>query len=259
MSVPVANPRISYETAYRDDELLVVVKPRGRVTMPGRGHVRDSLVNGVFAEHGSVLARLGARRDYGLLHRLDRATSGLVAFALTPASYDRLREAFATRRVGKTYLTIVKPKPSRPRGTARMRLEAKRRGDLQVSVPNPRGLEAVTHWQTLASGTGGALLACRIETGRLHQIRAHLAALGCPVVGDTVYGGRNPPDTRASVARKADRSLQLHAWQLVLPQGRKKSVTISTAPPAEFREAALAAGIEYASAIRRLRAAADET
>lgn len=253
MPVPIANPRVSYETAYQDDRLLVVVKPRGRVTMPGRGHERDTLVNGVFAQHGPTLARLGARRDYGLLHRLDRATSGLVAFALTAESYDHFRESFATRKVEKTYLTIVKHRPPRTRGTTRVRLVQRRMGDLAVSVPDARGVEAVTHWETLASGRGRSLLACRIETGRLHQIRVHLAHLGCPIIGDTVYGGQKAPDTRASVARKADRGMQLHAWRLVLPGPGRSRVEVQAEPPEDFRAAAGEAGMEVSGALRRRR------
>ena len=191
MAQPVANSRVSFETVFVDERVLVVAKPRGRVTMPGRGHDRDSLLNGVFATYGGKLGRLGAKRDYGLLHRLDRATSGLVALALDAPTYDFLRDAFATRRVEKIYLTITRRSPPRERGTTRMRLSQVRRGDLRVSVPDSRGAEAVTHWETLARSGGRSLLACRIETGRLHQIRAHLAGLGCAVEGDTVVVDAN--------------------------------------------------------------------
>lgn len=218
--------------------------------MPGRGHDRDSLVNGVFAQHGAVLSRLGARRDYGLLHRLDRATSGLVTFALTVDAYDLLRESFATRRVEKTYLTVVRRRPPRAKGTARMRLSQIRRGDLRVSVPDPRGAEATTHWQTLSSAGGRSLLSCRIETGRLHQIRAHLAALGCPVEGDTVYGASHPPDTRASISRKADRSMLLHAWRLALPHPAfRKKLRVEADPPEHFQASAADWGIDVRTAL----------
>jgi len=254
MPVPAANARVRYDTVFVDDHLLVVAKPRGRVTLPGRGHERDSLLNGVFAEYGAVLARLGARRDYGLLHRLDRATSGLVAFGLTVEAYDHLRDAFATRRVDKTYLTIVRRHPPRAAGVARMRLRQVRRGELLVSVPDSRGVEAITHWQTLARGRGHSLLACRIETGRLHQIRAHLAALGCAVAGDSVYGARDAPDTRASVARAADRTLALHAWRLRLPHpGRRERVSVEADPPPHLREAARTWGMDLARAVRSFR------
>jgi RluA family pseudouridine synthase len=194
--------------------------------------------------HGERLLALGARRDFGLLHRLDRATSGLVAFALNPVAYDRLREAFAKREVQKTYLALVEGLPPEPTGTTRRRLRIARRGDLKVSLVHPAGLEAVTHWRTLGRRSRRALLECRIETGRLHQIRAHLAALGCPVIGDTVYRGSGPPDTRASVARAADKALALHAWRLRFPHpARRGFVAAEAAPPADFLRALDSAGI----------------
>ena len=238
MPVPTANPRVPYDTVFEDENILVVDKPRGRVTMPGRGHARDSLVNGVFSSHGAVLARLGDRRDYGLLHRLDRATSGLVVFARTVRAYEFLRDAFAEQRVEKSYLTIVRGKLPRRAGRVEIRLRQVRRGDLRVSVPDPRGLEARTSWKVLSSRGLRSLLHCQIETGRLHQIRAHLAALGCPVEGDTLYTG-DGPDHRASVARAADRSLLLHAWKLGLPHPeRRKLLRLQAPPPEHLRQAA---------------------
>jgi 23S rRNA pseudouridine1911/1915/1917 synthase len=250
MPVPAPNPRVEFETVHLDPEVLIVAKPRGRVTLPGRGHERDSLLNGVFAVHGSALARLGARRDFGLLHRLDRATSGLVAFALTAAAYDSLREAFATRRVEKTYLTIVEGAP-RAHGTCRLRLRQLRRGDLLISIPDASGTDAVTHWQVLGRGRTRSLLLCRIETGRLHQIRAHLAAIGHPVAGDTVYRLGGPPDTRASSSRAADRSLLLHAWRLRLPHPSGGTLAAEARPPAALETAARQAGIDFEQALAR--------
>ncbi len=246
MPVPTANSRVPFDTVYENEHVLVVAKPRGRVTLPGRGHDHDTLLNGVFASHGRALARLGARRDYGLLHRLDRATSGLVVFARTAEAYDRLRKAFADRRVVKTYLTIVRGRLPGARGVLRKRLRQERRGDLLVSVCDPRGVEAVTRWQRWASGSGRHLVTCQIETGRLHQIRAHLAALGTPVEGDTVYGVPSAPDARASASRRADRSLLLHAWKLEFPDPAGGSpVRVEVAPPQYFRQAAQAWGLDW--------------
>ncbi|MBM4266079.1 MAG: RluA family pseudouridine synthase [Deltaproteobacteria bacterium] len=249
MPVPASNPRVTFDTVHVDGEVLVVAKPRGRVTLPGRGHDRDTLLNGVFAEYGAALARLGARRDYGLLHRLDRATSGLVAFALTAPAYDSLRDAFSNRRVEKSYLTIVEGAP-RGEGTCRLRLRQMRRGDLLVSVPDPAGVDAVTHWRVLGRARGRSLVVCRIETGRLHQIRVHLAALGHPIVGDTVYRQANDPDTRASVARSADRSLLLHAWRLRLPHPSGGFLDVEAPPPTALADAVRELGLDPAKALR---------
>jgi 23S rRNA pseudouridine1911/1915/1917 synthase len=238
------NPEVHFAVAHDDGEVLVVVKDRGVVTRPGAGHERDSLLNGVMARYGDRLGALGARRDHGLLHRLDRATSGLVAIALTAEAYDRLRDAFASRRVEKTYLALVRSPPPRPRGTVRVRLREARRDDRKVAVADPGGDEAITHYETLAVGRDGrALVRCRIETGRLHQIRAHLAWLGSPLAGDAVYGGPRAPDGRGSAARAADRELLLHAWRLRLPGRGGKAVEVVAPLPPYWDDAARAAGI----------------
>jgi 23S rRNA-/tRNA-specific pseudouridylate synthase len=191
------------------------------------------------------LRALGARRDHGLLHRLDRATSGLVAIALSADTYDDLRDAFATRRVGKTYLAVVRSPPPRSRGTVRARILETRRQDRKVALIDPRGEDAITHYETIAIGRDGrTVVCCRIETGRLHQIRAHLAWLGCPLAGDAVYGGARPPDGRGSAARVADRELLLHAWRLQLPVRRRAGpIEIEASPPGHWDELARAAGV----------------
>ncbi len=246
-ATPQPNPAITFEVAFEDDQFLVVVKPRGLVTRPGRGHGNDTLVSGVLARFGDQLVALGPERDFGLLHRLDRATSGLVVFARTPAAYDRLRRAFASREIGKTYLGWTRPAPPRRNTTVRVRLREGRRADRKLAEVDPRGEEAVTHIETLATGTdGSALVRCAIETGRLHQIRAHLAWLGSPLEGDAVYArASGPPDGRASSARAADRSLLLHAWRLDLPHPtRPNRVHIEAPLPAVWLDRARRARVD---------------
>lgn len=255
MAAPAPNRAVPFAVAHDDGEILVVVKERGVVSRPGEGHERDSLLNGVIAvpRYGERLLALGRRRDHGLLHRLDRATSGLVAFALTAEAYDRLREAFATRRVEKVYLAVVRSPPPRSRGTVRMRLLEVRREDRKVALVDPRGEEAITHYETLAVGRDGrAVLCCRIETGRLHQIRAHLAWLGSPLAGDAVYAGARAPDGRGSAARAADRELLLHAWRLRLPRPRGGAVAVEARLPEHWDELARTAGIPLARILERL-------
>ncbi len=252
MQAPAANQRIAFEVAFEDTRLLVVVKHKGLVTRPGRGHERDTLVNGVMAHYGAVLSRLGADRDFGLLHRLDRASSGLVAFALTAESYDALRQAFASRNIAKTYLAWTRSPPPKRRQTIRIRLLEVRLEDRKLSVPDLRGEEAVTHIETLALGTDGtALVRCSIETGRLHQIRAHLAWLGCPLEGDQVYARPGlAPDGRASAARHADRTLLLHAWRLDLPHpARRDRLEVEAPLPEAWQHRAHRAGINLAQVL----------
>lgn len=256
MPAPAPNPRVPFSVVRDDGEVLIVVKDRGVVTRPGEGHERDSLLNGLIARYGERLLDLGARRDYGLLHRLDRATSGLVALASTAAAYDGLREAFAGRKVDKVYLALLRSPPPRPRGTVRVRLREVRQQDRKVARVDPRGEEAVTHYETLAIGRQGrALVGCRIETGRLHQIRAHLGWLGCPLEGDAVYGSAHAPDGRGSAARAADRSLLLHAWRLGFAHPcRPGRVEAEASLPADWTEATRSLGISLPRALARFAA-----
>ena len=208
------NDQITFKVRHRDDHLLVVSKPSGIVTTPGKGHDRNSLLNGLFALHGERLQQLGKTRDFGLLHRLDRATSGLVIVALSRACYDGLREAFETRAVAKYYWAVVKQAPKKPAGVINRPLleyTGKAPGD-----PRPKklakvassGKPSVTAYRVLASSASGALLECRAVTGRLHQIRVHLESIGCPVLGDDFYG---PTSIREAAPR-----LALHAHRIVL-------------------------------------------
>lgn len=214
MPAPEANARVPIRVLQDAGGVLAVDKEAGRVTMPGAGHVRDSVQNGVMALAGVELAALGAKRDFGLLHRLDRATSGVLLFARTVPAYESLREAFRTRAIRKEYLAITERAPRRTTGKIRERLREVRRQDRKVAVPDIDGASAVTQYRVHARGRDGvALVECRIETGRLHQIRAHLASIDAPLLGDAVYR-MSPPDGRARAARAADAAIFLHAWRV---------------------------------------------
>lgn len=208
------NDQITFKVRHKDDHLLVVGKPSGVVTTPGKGHDRNSLLNGLFAQRGERLQQLGKARDFGLLHRLDRATSGLVLVALSRECYDGLREAFETRAVAKYYWAVVKQAPKKPAGVINrplLEFTGKVPGD-----PRPKklakvaasGKPSVTAYRVLAASSSGALLECRAVTGRLHQIRVHLESIGCPVLGDDFYG---PTSIRDAAPR-----LALHAHRIVL-------------------------------------------
>ncbi|MDX2132410.1 MAG: RluA family pseudouridine synthase [Planctomycetota bacterium] len=207
------NPRITFKVRHEDADLLVVGKPAGVVTTPGLGHERDSLLNGLFARHGPRLQKLGKARDFGLLHRLDRETSGLVLCALTVEAYEALREAFTSRQVEKYYWAVVFQAPKSPKGLIRraiLEYDGKAPGDprtKKLARISPAGKPALTAYRTLAESMAGALLECRAVTGRLHQVRVHLDSIGCPILGDDFYGPHS--------ARGASRRLALHAHRLV--------------------------------------------
>ena len=206
---PVANSQVRFDSVYADEDLLVIGKPPGLVTQPGLGHVKDTLLNGLFARYGHQLRQLGPRRDWGLLHRLDRQTSGLLVVALRPRAYDALREDFEHRRLDKQYLAIVAGRPDPMQGVVQARLK-EIQADKKKVIISRSGEAAISAYQVLSFSAPAALVDVRIKTGRLHQIRAHMMFLGTPVLGDDLY---IPEGMSRPKMPKAPR-LCLHAWKL---------------------------------------------
>lgn len=217
-AAPTANAKVLVNEIFSDEAILALNKVAGVVTQPGIGHLNDSLMNGIFAKERVALTRLGTERDYGLLHRLDRETSGVILVARTTDAYDKIRGQFEARTIEKTYLAIVRGRLPSVEGCCRQSLSEVHRGDMKISVPSPRGETAITHWKVLASTKEMAVVACAIETGKLHQIRSHMAYLGAPVEGDRVYRSLLPPNTSALPAnqRHLPPTLRLHAWRIAL-------------------------------------------
>jgi RluA family pseudouridine synthase len=163
------------------------------VTQPGKGHERDSLLNGLFARYGAQLQNLGRARDFGLLHRLDRQTSGLLIVALRPRAYDALREAFATRTVRKYYWAVTAKTPRKESGVIRKPI-LEETDEKKLARIAPAGKPAVTAYRVVSRSTvrgiEAAVVECRPVTGRLHQVRVHLDAIGCTILGDELYGSK---------------------------------------------------------------------
>lgn len=245
--MPAANPRLRVHIAHEDDALVVVNKMPGMVSEPGRSHRTDSLVNALFAvDRGRLagrLARMGEARDWGLLHRLDRLTSGLLLVALDPAAYDALRAQFEARGVRKTYLAIVRGELGARDGEIDAPLAETRAGQARVSVVAAEGRPALTRYRTLDRAGRYALVECDLVTGRLHQIRVHLASVGAPVAGDPIYGvgGAARPQGRSP----EDAFLGLHAWKLRFAHPTTGATTeVVAPPPRRFEEFAVAHGLK---------------
>ena len=239
-------------TLAEDPAFVVIEKPAGTVTEPGLGHADDSIMNAAFARWGAELAPLGDARDPGLVHRLDRDASGALLVARTAAAYDALRAQFEARTVGKRYLAIVEGKPPRGEGVVDRPIEEVRRGDMKVAVigRGGSGRPARTRWRTVGHGGGRTLLDLELETGRLHQIRAHMAHLGCPVCGDRVYRVDLPPNTGSS-ARAKGPPLALHAWELSFAHPVTGArVTVRAPVPASMAELAASSGITLSREMR---------
>ena len=204
-----ANEAVVPDIVYEDSDLLVVNKPVGLVTQPGLGHATDSLLNGLFATHGNLLRNLGIARDWGLLHRLDKPTSGLLVVALRPGSYESLRGQFADRLVMKEYLALVRGNLVPRQGVVQARLKEVLT-DVKKVIISRSGQEAVSAYQVIAGNEQVSLVSVKIKTGRLHQIRAHMMFLGHPVIGDDLYG----VDGKSGVRRPCLGRLWLHCVRL---------------------------------------------
>lgn len=227
------NDRVTYSVRHQDDDLLVVEKPARVVTQPGVGHEHDTLLNGLFSKYGDQLQQLGSARDFGLVHRLDRETSGLLVVALTPQGYDGMRELFEHRKISKYYWAICHKAPKEPQGVIKKAIaEEVKRKDRYTSFKYAKisslGKPAVTAYRVLASNDMGALIEARPVTGRLHQVRVHLDLIGCAVLGDPQYG--------PNIVRKASSRLALHAHRLVFDHPISgKHIDISTKFPRDLK------------------------
>lgn len=217
------NPRVTFGTAYEDAHVVVVEKPTGITTQPGKGHVDDTLLNGLFARWPNQLQNLGRARDFGLLHRLDKETSGLLIVALNPAAYDKLRDDFAERRVRKFYWAICSDLPRSPSGVIRMPIvealnvagpKNARSGSTSMKLARitraGAGKPAVTAYRVLESSEHACIIEARPVTGRLHQVRLHLEAIGCPILGDTIYGPRRVHGAATRLALHSHRIVFTH-------------------------------------------------
>jgi 23S rRNA pseudouridine1911/1915/1917 synthase len=223
---------IPLEIIFENDDLLVVNKPAGMVVHPAAGHDSGTLVNAILA-HDPELEGIGGEERPGVVHRLDKDTSGLIVIAKNETSMRWLAGQFKERRVEKTYLALVDGAPPTPTG----RIEAPIGRDPQdrkkmAVVKAEKGREAVSEYKTLERFPRHTLLEFHPHTGRTHQIRVHCAFLGCPVTGDTTYGHRKP-------WLEIDRHF-LHAWRLSLTLPGESQPRAFEAPLPQELESALA-------------------
>ena len=195
-----AEPRaedIALDIVYEDDDIIVIDKPKGLVVHPAAGHETGTLVNALIAHCGTSLSGIGGVKRPGIVHRLDKDTTGLMVVAKNDRAHQSLTEQFAdhgrTGEMRRGYMAFVWGVPNRQRGTIEAPIDRHPYAREKMAV-REGGREAVTHWeiQEPFSGRDGkpvaALLACQLETGRTHQIRVHLAHISHPLMGDSVYG-----------------------------------------------------------------------
>lgn len=183
-------PDVEVEVVYADDDVLVVDKPAGMVVHPGAGNQQGTLVQALVARYPEV-AQIGQPGRPGVVHRLDKGTSGLLVVARSESAYEALVALLASRQVERRYLALVWGCPRPARGVVDAPVGRSRSDPTRMAVSR-RGREARTGYevrQCFSEPVEVALVGCRLETGRTHQIRVHLGAIGHPVVGDRSYGG----------------------------------------------------------------------
>ena len=210
---------IPLDVVFEDDDLVVVNKPPGLVVHPAPGHFTGTLVNALL-HHCPRLSGIGGVARPGIVHRLDQDTSGLIVVAKSQPAMDALVKAFSSHRdIEKTYLAVCHGRPRLDAGRIENLIGRHPVDRKRMAIVERNGKLAITNWRLLPnsqtlkpSNPLTSLLECRIETGRTHQIRVHMASLGCPVIGDAVYGKRALDRQLDPVPSRQ----MLHAWRLSL-------------------------------------------
>lgn len=242
LSIPPPRPSlltpepIPLEILYEDADLVVLNKPAGLVVHPAPGHPEGTLVHALL-HHCPDLPGIGEERRPGIVHRLDKDTSGVMVVAKTEGAMASLAAQFKGRRVKKTYLALVHGEVKQTEARIATEIGRHEHDRKRMAVRTKKGREAVTTYRVMKRLDGFTLLQVHPETGRTHQIRVHLSAMGHPVVGDKVYGGKQEGKFKVQCSRfrvKAERQL-LHAWKLGLFHPRTDNWMEFEAPlPADF-------------------------
>lgn len=227
--LPLIPQNIPLDVVYEDEDLIVINKPRGLVVHPAPGHPDDTLVNALLYHCGDSLSGIGGQRRPGIVHRIDKDTSGLLIVAKNDFAHQGLSAQLADHSLCREYEALVRGNFKQDCGTidkpiGRHPIDRKR-----MAVTEKNSKPAVTHWKLLASYRGYSHILCRLETGRTHQIRVHMASIGHPLLGDFTYGAPSPEKGLAGQC--------LHARRLRFVHPRTgEHVLLETELPAYFTD-----------------------
>ena len=191
-AVEIVPTEMTLDIVYEDEDLLVLNKPKGLVVHPAAGHQEDTLVNGLLYTLGDKLSGINGELRPGIVHRIDKDTSGLLAVAKNDLAHTVLASQLKDHSMARTYEAIVCGSFREDRGTVDAPIGRHPSDRKKMCVTERNSKRAVTHWEVVARYRGYTHIRCRLETGRTHQIRVHMAHIGHPILGDTVYGHKKP-------------------------------------------------------------------
>ena len=227
--VDIAPREIPLDIVYEDDDVVVLNKPKGLVVHPAAGHQDDTLVNGLLYAMGDSLSGINGELRPGIVHRIDKDTSGLLAVAKNDLAHTMLASQLKDHSMARTYEAIVCGSFRQDCGTVDAPIGRHPSDRKKMCVTARNSKEAITHWEVIARYRGYTHIRCKLETGRTHQIRVHMAHIGHPILGDTVYGHKKPDLGQSSQC--------LHAGALCFTHPRTGLPVMVFAPlPAYFQE-----------------------
>ena len=235
VQIPEAKPvdivptQIPLDIVYEDEDILVINKPKGLVVHPAAGHQDDTLVNGLLYAMGDSLSGINGELRPGIVHRIDKDTSGLLAVAKNDLAHVVLASQLKDHTMARTYECIVCGSLKEDSGTVDAPIGRHPSDRKKMCVTQRNSKNAVTHWEVIGRYRGYTHVRCKLETGRTHQIRVHMAHIGHPILGDTVYGHKKPELGQSSQV--------LHAGILCFRHPRDQRPVIVAAPlPDYFRQ-----------------------
>ena len=197
-TVPEAKPvdivatEMPLDIVYEDEDVLVINKPKGLVVHPAAGHQEDTLVNGLLYAMGDDLSGINGELRPGIVHRIDKDTSGLLAVAKNDLAHTMLASQLKDHSMARTYDAIVCGNLKEDSGTVDAPIGRHPTDRKKMCVTQHNSKPAITHWEVVTRYKGYTHIRCKLETGRTHQIRVHMAYIGHPILGDTVYGHKKP-------------------------------------------------------------------
>jgi 23S rRNA pseudouridine1911/1915/1917 synthase len=250
LAIPAPEPahnepqEIPLPIVYEDEHLLVVDKPAGLVVHPAAGNRDGTLVNALLHHCGGSLSGIGGVARPGIVHRIDKDTSGLLVIAKHDKAHEGLARQFADHSIDRRYLAIVSGVPRQAEGSVDASLARSPQNRKKIAIVSAgKGKRAVTHWKRLELLNDAALVECRLETGRTHQVRVHMASIGHPLVGDPVYG-RGKTAHRKLLNQLDFKRQALHAAHLgFIHPVTKGRLSFDSALPSDMQELFTALGV----------------